>query len=74
MHQLTVQEVIDRLMKVKDKSRPCSIWINSKTPEPVYSGGSRVPIVHVDDTQELSSVDFCCEELHQISVSYNSGV
>lgn len=58
---LTVQEVIDRLMKVEDKSKPCSVWINSQTPEPHYSGGDRIPVVWVDDLSNFNVTDICCE-------------
>lgn len=61
---LTVQEVIDRLMTVDDKSVPCSVWISSKSPiEPIYTGGDRIPIVHVDIITDgtVHNVDVCAE-------------
>ena len=62
MHKhLTVQEVIDLLMKVEDKSKPCCVWINSQDPEPVYTGGSRIPVTYVDDLKNFGVTDICCE-------------
>lgn len=58
---LTVQEVIDLLNKVEDKSKPCCVWINSQEPEPVYTGGDRIPVVHIDDLDNFGVVDVCCE-------------
>ena len=76
MHKpLSVQEVIDLLMKVEDKSKPCCVWINSQTPEPVYTGGDRIPIVHVDDLENFGVTDICCEkQFANTSVSDISGV
>ena len=57
---MTVQEVIDALNKVKNKNRPCCVWINSQEPEVTYSGGDRIPIVHIDDMNE-NTIDICCQ-------------
>lgn len=62
-HVLTVREVIEALEKVEDKKTPCCVWINSQDPEVIYEGGSRIPIVHVDDIPSFNVVDMCCEEL-----------
>ena len=84
MITLSVQEVIDRLMQVKDKSKPCYIWINSQDPEPHYTGGDRIPIVNVDDLENFNVIDICCEhpviqngaanDLLQVKDSIKSGV
>ena len=72
---LSVQEVIDLLMKVKDKSKPCCVWINSQEPEPVYTGGDRIPVVHVDDLENFGVTDICCEApVEKITHTYSSGV
>ena len=57
---MTVQEVIDALNKVENKNVPCCVWINSQEPEVHYSGGSRIPIVHVDDMNG-NMIDICCQ-------------
>lgn len=57
---LTVQDLINELEKVEDKSLPVACWINSKYPEVTYHGGSRIPIIHVDTTVQ-GVVDMCCE-------------
>ena len=76
MHKpLSVQEVIDLLMKVEDKSKPCCVWINSQIPEPIYSGGDRIPVVHVDDLENFGVTDICCEApVQTIITSDKSGV
>lgn len=56
----TVQELINELEKVEDKSLPVACWINSQDPEVTYPGGSRIPIIHVDTTVQ-GVVDMCCE-------------
>lgn len=58
---LSVQEVIDALQKVADKTKPCCVWVNSCSPEVSYSGGSRVPVVYVDDLVNFGVTDVCCE-------------
>ncbi len=58
--QLTVREVIEALQKVENQNLPVSMWINSQIPEPVYSGGDRIPVVHIDTTVE-GVIDICCE-------------
>lgn len=61
MHkQLTVREAIELLKKVKNQDLPLAVWINSQIPEPVYSGGDRIPVVHIDTTVE-GVIDICCE-------------
>lgn len=61
MHrQITVREAIELLKKVEDQDLPLAVWINSQTPEPVYTGGDRIPVVHVD-TFVTGVVDICCE-------------
>ena len=72
---LTVQEVIDLLMKVEDKSKPCCVWINSQDPEPVYTGGDRIPVVYVDDLVNFGTTDICCEAPAERTTSTdNNGV
>jgi hypothetical protein len=58
--QLTVREAIELLKKVENKDLPLAVWINSQIPEPVYSGGDRIPVVHIDTTVE-GVIDICCE-------------
>ena len=58
---MSVQNVIDTLNKVEDKSKPCCVWINSCIPEVTYEGGSRIPIVYVDDLENFGCTDMCCE-------------
>lgn len=61
MHkQLTVREVIELLKKVENQDLPLAVWINSQTPEPVYTGCDRIPVVHVD-TSVSGVIDICCE-------------
>lgn len=61
MHkQLTVREAIELLKKVENQDLPLAVWINSQTPEPVYTGGDRIPVVHVD-TSVIGVIDICCE-------------
>lgn len=61
MHrQITVREAIELLKKVEDQDLPLAVWINSQTPEPVYTGCDRIPVVHVD-TSVTGVVDICCE-------------
>lgn len=61
MHkQLTVREAIELLKKVENQDLPLAVWINSQTPEPVYTGCDRIPVVHVD-TSVTGVVDICCE-------------
>ena len=55
---MTVQEVIDALNQVEDKSMPIYAWVNSDVPEPVYTGCDRVPIVFVDKTV-TGLIDIC---------------
>ena len=62
---LSVQEVIDLLLLVEDKTKPCCVWINSTEPEPIYSGGDRVPVVHVDDLDSFGVTDICCEYIDE---------
>ena len=72
---LTVQEVIDLLMKVEDKSKPCCVWINSQDPEPVYTGGDRIPVTHVDDLDNFGVTDICCEApAVRVTADSSSGV
>lgn len=61
---LSVQEVIDRLQSVKDKSVPCTVWINSQMNEPIYTGCDRIPVVHVDIVNS-GTVDINCEAHEQ---------
>lgn len=58
--QLTVREVIELLKKVENQDLPLAVWINSQTPEPVYTGGARIPVVYVD-TSVSGVIDICCE-------------
>ena len=58
--QLTVREAIELLKKVENQDLPLAVWINSQTPEPVYTGGDRIPVVHVD-TSVSGVIDICCE-------------
>lgn len=61
MHkQLTVREAIELLKNVENQDLPLAVWINSQTPEPVYTGGDRIPVVHVD-TSVAGVIDICCE-------------
>jgi hypothetical protein len=61
MHrQITVREAIELLKKVEDQDLPLAVWINSQTPEPVYTGCDRIPVVHVD-TSVTGVIDICCE-------------
>lgn len=61
MHkQLTVREAIELLKKVENQDLPLAVWINSQIPEPVYSGGDRIPVVHIDTTVK-GVIDICCE-------------
>lgn len=61
MHrQITVREAIELLKKVENQDLPLAVWINSQTPEPVYTGCDRIPVVHVD-TSVTGVVDICCE-------------
>lgn len=61
MHkQLTVREAIELLKKVENQDLPLAVWINSQTPEPVYTGGDRIPVVYVD-TSVSGVIDICCE-------------
>lgn len=61
MHkQLTVREAIELLKKVENQDLPLAVWINSQTPEPVYTGCDRIPVVHVD-TSVSGVIDICCE-------------
>ena len=61
MHkQSTVREAIELLKKVENQDLPLAVWINSQTPEPVYTGGDRIPVVHVD-TSVSGVIDICCE-------------
>ena len=72
---LTVQEVIDLLMKVEDKSKPCCVWINSQDPEPVYTGGARIPVTYVDDLVNFGVTDICCEApAVRVTADSSSGV
>ena len=64
---LTVQQVIDELQKAQDKSVPCFVWINSQLEEPVYTGGERIPIVHVDDNVD-GLIDLNCEGYEQCQI------
>ena len=61
---LTVQEVIDLLQTVKDKSVTCTVWINSQMKEPIYTGCDRIPVVHVD-VVDSGTVDINCEGYEQ---------
>lgn len=61
MHkQLTVREAIELLKKVENQDLPLAVWINSQIPEPTYSGGDRIPVVHID-TAVKGVIDICCE-------------
>lgn len=61
MHkQLTVKEAIELLKKVENQDLPLAVWINSQTPEPVYTGCDRIPVVYVD-TSVSGVIDICCE-------------
>jgi hypothetical protein len=55
---VTVQDLIDELSKVPDKTLPVYAWINSDTPEPTFHGTDRVPITHVD-TDVRGMIDVC---------------
>lgn len=59
---MSVQNVIDALQKVVDKTKPCCVWINSCDPEVTYEGGARIPVVYVDDLENFGVTDICCEE------------
>jgi hypothetical protein len=72
---LTVQEVIDLLMKVEDKSKLCCVWINSQDPEPIYTGGDRIPVTYVDDLENFGVTDICCEApAVRVTADSSSGV
>lgn len=56
----TVQDLIDQLNALPDKSAPVSVWLNSMDPEPIYTSGCRLELVHVDqltDGEKLTRVD-----------------
>lgn len=63
---LTVQEVIDALEKVEDKSVPCTVWFNSKIPEPDYDSCDRLSVVHVDVLNNGDTVDLNCEHRQKV--------
>ena len=61
---LQVKDLLEVLNK-QDPEQCVTVWINSQSPiEPSYSGGSRIPVVHVDDMIE-GTLDICCESYHQ---------
>ena len=70
---MTVQELINLLSQVEDKSQPVAVWLNSTVPESKYGPGDRLNIVHVDNlTKEgFPCIDLCCqqyvkkEEIHE---------
>ena len=57
---LTVQDLINELEKVEDKSLPVACLINSQDPEVTYPSGIRIPIIHVDTTVQ-GVVNIRCE-------------
>lgn len=62
---ITVNQLIEKLQQIEDKSLPVMVWVNSQSPmEPLYMGASRIPIVQVD-TDVSGLIDICCEGDHQ---------
>ena len=59
-HTLSVQEAIDLLQTVKDKTTPLTVWINSQFHEPIFTGCDRIPVVHIDVVNS-GTVDVNCE-------------
>lgn len=72
----TVQDLINELNKVPDKSVPVFVWLNSTDPESVYSPGARLAITNVDmiiNSSTISGlertdnvyVDLCAQPRHR---------
>ena len=65
---ITVKELRDLLNALPSEhdDKPVCCWINSQSPtEPIYTGGDRIPIIHMDVMENWNTIDLNCEGPHQ---------